>query len=74
MLNAYESELDPPTMTEFQLFLRLGNLLDAFDYPEQWPDDILAKELVDCADLLETLAGKYDILLEDYYRGQKETR
>lgn len=70
-LAEYDHELDPPTMTEFQLFLRLGNLLDAFDCPDQWPDDVLSTELVDCAELLEQLADKYDVLLGDYYKGQR---
>lgn len=74
MLEAYENELDPPTMTEFMLFYRLANMLDIYDSPASWTDLQIEEEVLEVADLVEQLAGKYDTLLLDYYKGQKESQ
>lgn len=74
MLEDYEEELDPPTMSEFMLFYRLANMLDMYDNPGNWTDLEMEEEVLEVSDLVEQLAGKYDKLLGDYYRGQKESQ
>jgi hypothetical protein len=71
MLDKYEQDLDPPTMMEFDLFRRLGNLLDIMDYPENWTQLQIDEELCEVADLLDLAGVKYDRMLLDYYKGHK---
>jgi hypothetical protein len=71
-LDKYEKELDPPTMMEFELFLRLGNLFDILIGNQNWTDLLIDEELLEAADLLEKAGEKYDNMLMDWYRGQNE--
>lgn len=71
-LEAYDYELDPPTMLEFQLFLRLGNLFDILDGNPNWTPARVEEELCEIEDLLDTAGGKYDSMLMDWYRAQPE--
>jgi len=69
-MEEYDFELDPPTMEEFELFLRLGNMLDMWDNTHQWTDLQIEEELCHVADLLELMSKKYDGMLMEYYEGQ----
>jgi hypothetical protein len=73
-LEEYDYELDPPSMMEFNLFRRLGNMLDMYDRPHAWSDLQVDEELCEVADLLEEAGKKYDTMLSDYYKGQKESQ
>lgn len=69
-LKDYDYELDPPSMLEFLLFYRLGNMLDMWDNTHQWEDLQIDQELCEVSDLMEQAGKKYDKMLMEYYAGQ----